>query len=52
MPFDRCVCALPGELAVGGDVAGSTTLGAEGGVGDAALLRALPWAEDPDSGGG
>lgn len=43
---------LPGELAVRGDVAGSTTLGAEGGVGNTALFCALPWAQDPDAGRG
>lgn len=38
---------LPGVLAVRGDVAGSTALGTEGGVGDAAWLRILPGTKDP-----
>lgn len=36
--------SLPGVLAVGGDVSSSTTLGAEGGVGDTPWFCVLPRA--------
>lgn len=37
----------PGVLAVGGDVSSSTTLGAEGGVGDTPWFCVLPRAKNP-----
>lgn len=45
--FSLLFVFVPGELAVRGDVAGPSALGADGGVGDATGLGALPGPQDP-----